>query len=593
MMKQCLVLLAVIGRGAVIAAAKETPPTRSSSHLRGLQEDPCNSAKTQADCFATSDASHQSCQWCDFPAIGKECLSADQANGLPPDEVDCSTPGASAAAAASADVSKVMFSFSDTVGRGDLSVTVKETAHGNSDLCDADSTSYSGYMDIKGSEYDKNGEDKHLFYWMFEKRGQSSADTATVKEDDDTPFIVWLTGGPGCSSTMALLTENGPCTVDQGGASTSTNPYSWTESAHVLWLDQPAGVGYSYGAETDVNEQMVGEDAYYFLQAFFKTHPEYASSPLYIVGESYGGHYAPSIAHRVWRGNKENKEDTIPLALAGLSVGNGLTDPEHQYPAYPDMGYNNSHGIQVFTEDVYDTMQSVVPKCVGMIKKCNDGDSMVNSFVCQAAFVACNLGLTSPYQATGLNPYDIRIKCAKPPLCYDFGQVSKWLNLESTKKALGVDESKTHTWNACNFGINMKFHVDWMKSFAPFVADLINDGIPALMYAGDVDYICNYLGNRAWTLALEWKGKDDFNAAEEHDWKGIGKARTDSTGKFTFLQVYDAGRKCFLVGLIYLPPPDIPVFAVSHGTCAYYFCLSFCSFLHTLTFLVLVRHGPQ
>ena len=105
---------------------------------------------------------------------------------------------------------------------------------------------------------------------------------------------VWLTGGPGCSSTLALLTENGPCSVNPDGESTSVNPYSWTETAHVLWLDQPAGVGFSYGSEDDANEKMVGEDAYYFLQAFFQTYPEYASSPLYIVGESYGGHYAPS-----------------------------------------------------------------------------------------------------------------------------------------------------------------------------------------------------------------------------------------------------------------------------------------------------------
>jgi len=95
-------------------------------------------------------------------------------------------------------------------------------------------------------------------------------------------------------------------------------------------------------------------------------------------------------------------------------------------------------------------------------------------------------------------------------------------------------------------GINMKFHTDWMKDFSPYVKDLLNDGIPALIYAGDVDFICNYLGNKAWTLNLEWDHKAEFNDAEEHEWgtsdtdlSAAGLART-SNG-FTFLQVYDAG----------------------------------------------------
>lgn len=119
--------------------------------------------------------------------------------------------------------------------------------------------------------------------------------------------------------------------MSKDGESTELNPYSWTEAAHVLWLDQPAGVGFSYGAETDSNEAMISEDAYYFLQAFFRKFPQYSQNPLYIVGESYGGHYAPAIAHRVWRGNKTLKKDAIKLNLSGVGIGNGLTDPEEQY----------------------------------------------------------------------------------------------------------------------------------------------------------------------------------------------------------------------------------------------------------------------
>jgi len=380
-------------------------------------------------------------------------------------------------------------------------------------------------------------------------------------------FLQQLTGGPGCSSTLALLTENGPCSVNKDAESTRVNPSSWTEAAHVLWLDQPAGVGFSYGQETDTNEKMVSEDAYFFLQAFFQTYPQYQSSPLYIVGESYGGHYAPAIAHRVWKGNKANAEKTIPLKLSGLGVGNGLTDPEHQYPAYVDMAENNSHGIHFLSDETVEAMKAVVPHCVSMIQQCNSGESMIDTFACQSAFLLCNSGLTSPYQMTGLNPYDIRKECEVKPLCYDFSHIQTWLNKEETKRALSVDETHSHAWNSCNFGINMKFHTDWskfsawtvsvdtycnqplspraslhlsVKDFSGYIADLLNDGIPALIYAGDVDFICNYLGNRAWTLALDWDHAEEFNAAEEHEWQdgagdAAGLART--ANGLTFLQV--------------------------------------------------------
>jgi cathepsin A (carboxypeptidase C) len=88
-------------------------------------------------------------------------------------------------------------------------------------------------------------------------------------------------------------------------------------------------------------------------------------------------------------------------------------------------------------------------------------------------------------------------------------------------------------------GINLKFHTDWMKDFSGYVADLLDAGIPTLVYAGDVDFICNYLGNKAWTHALEWTGSDDFRAGDDKDWNGKGLAR--QAKGLTFLQVYDAG----------------------------------------------------
>ena len=82
------------------------------------------------------------------------------------------------------------------------------------------------------------------------------------------------------------------------------------------------------------------------------------------------------------------------------------------------------------------------------------------------------------------------------------------------------------------------------------VPPLLAAGVDVLIYAGDADFVCNWYGNKAWTIALDWPGKDAFHAARDHDWKcyGLkaGTARTASgpskgSGKLTFLQVNNAG----------------------------------------------------
>ena len=279
----------------------------------------CNSIRDKDACSAaTDDSSSEACVWCECSAIPSECASMSQAEFLPDAVFECDKPTEDTKTSTSDSILSYSFVEGFQHSLSDAEV--------DRDFCDPSSPrSLSGYMDIKGSKYDANGEDKHLFYWFFEKRGEN------VATDSSIPFVVWLTGGPGCSSSLALLTENGPCSVNAAGDGTIVNEYSWIESAHMLWLDQPAGVGFSYGKWTDKNEDMVGEDAYYFLQAFFQSHPEYKENPLFIVGESYGGHYAPAIAHRVHMGNKERKEGTEVLNLKGVAVGNGLTDPKIQY----------------------------------------------------------------------------------------------------------------------------------------------------------------------------------------------------------------------------------------------------------------------
>ena len=76
----------------------------------------------------------------------------------------------------------------------------------------------------------------------------------------------------------------------------------------------------------------------------------------------------------------------------------------------------------------------------GAIHKCNDYNSSLQGASCSAAFVTCSYGENVPYQVTGYNPYDMRIKCAKPPLCYDFSSVETFLNTPEVQTAIGASK---------------------------------------------------------------------------------------------------------------------------------------------------------
>ena len=340
-----------------------------------------------------------------------------------------------------------------------------------SDLCDPGVKSFSGYYQVDKPELNNN-----YFYWFFESREKA----ATPEEEYLT---IWLTGGPGCSSQLALLTENGPCKANEDGQSTILNPYSWNVKSNIMWVDQPAGVGYSYGTKTDRNEDDVAEDMYTFLQEFFTEHPEYQKMKFFVFGESYGGHYAPAIANRVYMGNKN--EEGIHINLAGVGVGNGMTDPVVQYQYYPEMAMNNSYGIKTVSEEAYQKMVDHVPACTSMAEACQ-----LSQDACEPAYEYCNLVETTPYYNTGLNPYDIRVPCGDSSLCYDFTNVETFLNLNSTRSELGVSD-EVKKWEECNTGVDLMFLGDWMHNFQQKLIPMLEDGIRVLIYAGDVDFICN------------------------------------------------------------------------------------------------------
>ena len=173
-----------------------------------------------------------------------------------------------------------------------------------------------GYISVGDSK------EKNLFYWLFESRNDPASD----------PVMLWLSGGPGCSSQLAMFGENGPYIVEDD-LSLTLNPHSWNNNATVIWLDQPVGTGFSYGGTPCHNEDCVSSDIYDFLSTllFDKYDGKYGRNAFHVFGESYAGHYVPAISRKIVRENADLGSDSSTfIKFEGMAIGNGLTDPQEQ-----------------------------------------------------------------------------------------------------------------------------------------------------------------------------------------------------------------------------------------------------------------------
>lgn len=348
------------------------------------------------------------------------------------------------------------------------------------------------------------------------------------------PVVLWLNGGPGCSSLMGLFMELGPASVQKDGK-VKFNDFSWNANASVIFLDQPVNVGYSYSSGSVSNTVAAGKDIYALLTLFFKQFPEYSKQGFHISGESYAGHYIPVFASEILSHKNRN------INLQSILIGNGLTDGLTQYEYYRPMACGEGGWPAVLDESQCKSMDSAYPRCASLIENCYSSESV---WSCVPASIYCNNAMIGPYQRTGQNVYDVRRPCGDNDLCYDeIDWISSYLNKKEVMKAVGAE---VNSYDSCNFNINRDFLLqgDWMKPYHRVVPGILEQ-IPVLVYAGDADYICNWLGNKAWTEALEWPGQKDYAKAELKDLKlgGDGKkiGQVKSSGNFTFMRLHAGG----------------------------------------------------
>lgn len=278
-----------------------------------------------------------------------------------------------------------------------------------------DETWYSGTVPLDHED--------DLFYWWFESRDSPK----------DDPVVLWLTGGPGCASEIALFFENGPYHFEEKDQTKLThNPYSWNSHANLIYVDQPVGTGFSnYGiTHLNTNEEEVAENMAKFMIAFLEKYPQLQGKDFYITGESYAGHYIPAISHNFIFTHKED----LKINFKGMAIGNGFVDPYIQYPAYATFAKENN----LIGEAEYLILDEGFKACDLAIKVGEETGVWPFSFdICNLMMYAI---LGNPFNThwPKFNIYDIRKPCTYPPLCYDLSATDKLMDQDSIKTILGV-----------------------------------------------------------------------------------------------------------------------------------------------------------
>lgn len=402
---------------------------------------------------------------------------------------------------------------------------------------------YSGYLDggVDGK--------KLLHYWFVESQNEPAKD----------PVLLWLNGGPGCSSMEGLFAELGPFAIDPSDPkSLVLRKTSWNKIANVLFLESPLGVGFSYPPQEDTqDDDSTAELNHMALKSFFKKFPQFKSNELYLAGESYAGVYLPTLGVRVDADSEMN--------LKGIAIGNGylhvgLLTKSLVFFAY----YHGVVGSSVWARISWSCCNGMAPSP----DKCRlEGENLSAS--CRRAYE----DVFRAIDMSGVNPYNIYADCnsvessrgvaanevsgAQPhhlsrqavdralmrlavehsraqnrsssydfnalrevrkaldlgvsPPCTDERALANYLNRPEVRKAIHIAD-EAEDWDICS---SISYRMQYSPSLdglKPQMEKLIGSQrkLKLLVYNGDVDAVCNFLGDEWFVDQLDRKVIKDY-----------------------------------------------------------------------------------
>ncbi|XP_010486379.1 PREDICTED: serine carboxypeptidase-like 27 [Camelina sativa] len=349
---------------------------------------------------------------------------------------------------------------------------------------------YSGYVTVN----EERG--RALFYWLVE--------SPLTRDPKSRPLVLWLNGGPGCSSVAyGGAEEIGPFRVGSDGKTLHPKLYAWNKLANLLFLESPAGVGFSYSNTSSdlytTGDQRTAEDSYRFLVSWFERFPQYKHRDFYIIGESYAGHFVPQLSKLVHERNKGFRNPAINLK--GFMVGNAVTDDYHDYIGTFEYWWN--HGL--ISDSTYHQLKTA----------CYSVSSQHPSLQCMEALRNAELeqGNIDPYSIftkpcnntvqlkrflKGRYPWMSR---AYDPCSERYSNV--YFNRVEVQKALHANVTRLpYPWKACS-DIVGNYWEDSPLSMLPIYRELITAGLKIWVFSGDTDAVVPITATRYSIDALK------------------------------------------------------------------------------------------
>merc|ERR1719464_564087 len=384
---------------------------------------------------------------------------------------------------------------------------------------DFKSPTYSGYLKVS--------ETKKLHYVFAESYDNPETD----------PVVIWFNGGPGCSSMLAFMQENGPFAINDGEDFVTQNPHPWNERANVLWLESPAGVGWSVAgtdADLDTNDVIQSQDALAALYSWYEKFPEFKKNKLFVSGESYAGIYVPYLSYQIYQNNlqAEFNKDLLDIPLAGYMVGNGATNWDYDvHPSFAATVANFNILPQKMLKEWNDNEcfysfhdvlpKHMPPKCVELAAKSEELTKDLNWYdlyrinwpspLSVGARHQERYGTTTidgvertykrGYTPQEYTPWAQHLQHSEAPLLGDF--VSDYMNWESTREAFNIP-SDIQTWGECSE--TLRYHCQTEASY--WIYPILRNKYKIMFYSGDTDGAVPTYGSKEWIKELNWPIKE-------------------------------------------------------------------------------------